>query len=79
MENTFIFGERGEDSGVRFSPLPSDPSSTTELHHPASLSPSPVSFQSPQKMGGRLRLDSASLPWQGAPGPRDRKPAGQAQ
>ena len=38
------------------------------------LSPVPTA-----KSGGGVILDLAPSPWQGAPGPRERKPAGQAQ
>lgn len=50
----------------------------TEPHHPTSL---PLNHVSPGPTANRhgVCLDAALSPWQGAPGPRERKPAGQAQ
>lgn len=84
MESILIGGERGEDSGVRPSP-PSQylHSSASVLHHPVPSpclsAPQPCPSPIPTANGDGMSLDSVPSPWHGAPGPRERKPAGQAQ
>lgn len=60
--------------------VPPSPDLYLRAHPKASLLPSNVSLHPHSKpCRGAAGLGSASLPWQGAPGPRERKPAGQAQ